>query len=247
MANKYLPVNISIAAHKCLVVGGGKVALRKIETLIEFGADITVISPECADKIEYYQSRGELKLEKRAYKSPEAADFGIVISATDDEAVNKVVFEDCKKAGNLVNVVDNPPLCNFIFPAYLKRDAMTIAISTDGTAPFLAAHLRVIMENIFPDHWKRIVSLAGSFRKKVLDRWGDNAKERFASLDRFLSADWKSLIKNKNDEQLDEQLEALLEPQPDEEPAEEHPYVPHQEDAGEDGPIMLEFGEDDKK
>lgn len=243
MAHTYLPINISIADNKCLVVGGGKVALRKIETLIEFGADVTVIAPEPSDKIGYYESRGELKLEKRAYASPEASDYGIVISATDDEAVNKAVYDDCKKSGTLVNVVDNPPLCDFIFPAMLKRDAMTIAISTDGKAPFLAAHLRVIMENIFPDHWKRIVPLAGDFRKKVMKRWGDNTKERFASLDRFLSADWKTLIKSKDDKQLQEQLDALLEPQPDEDPAPEPVEMPNQEDDGE-GPITLEFGED---
>ena len=136
----------------------------------------------------------------------------MVISASNDEKANKQVYEDCQKAGVLVNVVDNPGLCTFIFPALLKRDALTLAISTDGKAPFLAAHLRLIMENIFPDHWKKVVKLAADFRKKVQERWGDNTKERFASLARFLEADWKELIKVKNDDELQAELDLLLEP-----------------------------------
>ena len=244
MANNYLPINISIKAHRCLVVGGGKVALRKIETLMEFGAEVTVIATKPLDKVEYYASKGHIKLDKRAYASPEAKDFGLVISATDDEAVNRRVFDDCKAAGNLINVVDNPPLCNFIFPAILKREALTISISTDGKAPFLAAHLRIILENIFPDHWKRIVELAGDFRRKVTKRWSDNTAQRFASLDRFLSADWKTMIKEKNDEELAAKLDALLEPQADE-PEEEAPVMPKNDLPDEDdGIIMLEFGKD---
>ncbi len=100
MAHKYMPVNVSIAANKCLVVGGGNIALRKIEHLIDFGADITVIAPEPQEKIGYYESQGKLKLEKRTYTSPEAGAYGLVISATDDEEVNKTVFADCEKAGN---------------------------------------------------------------------------------------------------------------------------------------------------
>ncbi|MCK5126204.1 MAG: bifunctional precorrin-2 dehydrogenase/sirohydrochlorin ferrochelatase [candidate division Zixibacteria bacterium] len=242
MANKYMPISISIKTHRCLVVGGGQIAIRKIETMIDFGAEITVVAPKPLKKIEYYASQGRIKIEKREYKSPEAGDYGMVISATDDAKVNQTVYDDCHKAGVLVNVVDNPPLCDFIFPAILKRDSMTISISTDGKAPFLAAHLRIILENIFPNHWTRIVELAGDFRKKVIKKWGDNTKERFASLDRFLSADWKTLIKSKNNAELQEQLDALLEPQPDEDEPEQEQTPQCGDDS--QSPITLEFGED---
>ncbi|MEE9442319.1 MAG: bifunctional precorrin-2 dehydrogenase/sirohydrochlorin ferrochelatase [candidate division Zixibacteria bacterium] len=240
MANKYFPINITLKSRNFLVVGGGKVALRKIELLMDFEADITVVAPEPLDKIEYYASRGKLKLHKRVYESQEASNYGMVVAASDDEAVNRGVYDDCREGKALVNVVDNPPLCDFIFPAMVKRDALTVAVSTDGKAPFLAAHLRLIMENIFPNHWSRIMQLAVSFRKKVQSRWGDNTKERFASLDRFLSADWKTMIKNKNDAELENELDILLESvEEDEGPEQKKP-----EDPGA-GPVTLEFGGDD--
>ncbi|MFH1699097.1 MAG: bifunctional precorrin-2 dehydrogenase/sirohydrochlorin ferrochelatase [Candidatus Zixiibacteriota bacterium] len=239
MANKYFPINITLKSRPFLVVGGGKVALRKIELLMDFEADITVVAPEPLDKIGYYASKGKLKLHNRTYESPEASNYGMVVAASDDEAVNRGVYDDCREGKTLVNVVDNPPLCDFIFPAMVKRDALTVAVSTDGKAPFLAAHLRLIMENIFPNHWSRIMQLAADFRKKVHVKWGNDTKERFASLDRFLSADWKTLIKNKNDADLENELDKLLEPVEDEEPEDKN-----HEDPGA-GPVTLEFGGDD--
>jgi siroheme synthase-like protein len=212
MANSYLPINLDIRNRRILVVGGGNVALRKIETLLDFESDIRVIAPEPNEKIEYYASKGQLTIEKRGYASPEASEYGLVISASNDEAVNLQVSEDCNKAGVLVNVTDNPLKCSFIFPALLQRDCLTVAISTDGKAPFLAAHLRLMLENIFPAHRKKIASLAADFRKKVRSRWSENVEERFAALDRFLSADWKTLIKSKNDKELEGELDQLLDP-----------------------------------
>lgn len=214
MGNKYLPIYVSAKSYPILIVGGGKVALRKIDTLIEFSDNITVVAPELDDKIEYYATKGNLKVEKREYQPAEASKYGLVISASDDESLNREVYDDCMNAGVMVNVVDNPALCSFIFPAVLKREDLSIAISTDGKAPFLAAHLRIILENIFPDHWRKIVKLAGEFRRKVLDRWGGDefVKERFNCLDQFLSADWKTLIKNKSDDELKQELELMLEP-----------------------------------
>jgi siroheme synthase-like protein len=240
MANKYFPINITLKSRPFLVVGGGKVALRKIDLLLDFEADITVVAPEPLDKIEFYASKGKLKLHKRVYESPEASNYGMVIAASDDESVNRGVYDDCREGKTLVNVVDNPPLCDFIFPAMVKRDALTVAVSTDGKAPFMAAHLRLIMENIFPNHWSRIMQLAASFRKKVHAKWGDDTKERFASLDRFLNADWKTLIKNKNDAELESELDKLLEPVEEDEGTEEK----NPEEPGE-GPVTLEFGGDD--
>ncbi|MDD5427351.1 MAG: NAD(P)-dependent oxidoreductase, partial [candidate division Zixibacteria bacterium] len=88
MPNKYLPVNISLKDRTCLVVGGGKVALRKIENLLDYEADLTVVAPEVDKRIEFYAEKGKLKLEKRKYQSPEGATYGLVISASDDNAVN---------------------------------------------------------------------------------------------------------------------------------------------------------------
>ena len=210
MANKYLPIGISLKARACLVVGGGNVALRKIETLLEYDSQITVVAPEPLDKIEYYAGKGKLKLERRAYRSPEAQQYGIVISASDDNGVNEAVYEDCKGAGIPVNVVDNPAMCDVIFPAVLKRDCLTVAVSTDGKAPFLSGHLRLILEGVFPERWSKLAKLAARFRAKVQKQFKDQPDRKAAALQRFLNADWQTLLKEKSGQQLEQELEKLL-------------------------------------
>ncbi len=212
MSYKYLPVNLSIRNRRVLVVGGGTVALRKVDTLLDYDAEITVVAPEPNDKIDYYASKNKIILHKRAYQSPEAGEYGLVISASDDPVVNREVYDDCNNAGVLVNIVDNPPLCSFTFPATVRRDCLSLAISTDGKAPFLAAHLRLILEEFFPKHWTKIARLAAEYRKLVQTRWGDDPDRRMAALERFLSADWKELIQEKDERELMDVLERLADP-----------------------------------
>ena len=211
MANKFLPIALSLKNRPCLVVGGGGVALRKINILLEYECDITVISPEAVERIEYFASKGLIKYIKREYDSPDSSSYGIVISASDDKALNRQVSEDCKKAGVLVNVVDSPMLCDFIFPAVVKRDCLTVAISTDSKAPFLAGHLRLILEGIFPDRWKKIARLSVDFRKKVMRHWKNEPGKRAESFSRFLNADWKSILEKMDDKQIEEEFNNLLE------------------------------------
>ena len=210
MAYTYLPINLSTKNLTCLVVGGGAVALRKIETLMDYQMDITVVAPEIHDKIGYFAERGLVKTEQREYRSPEAADFGLVISASNNEEINQTVHDDARSAGVLVNVVDNPPLCDFTFPAVVRRDALSVAVSTDGKAPFLSGHLRSILETIFPEHWNKMMNLAGQFRKMVQQRWPDSIEQRMACFGRFVEADWKVLIKEKSDKDLDAVLQDML-------------------------------------
>ncbi len=210
MRNEYLPIALSVKDRKCLVVGGGKVALRKIEILLEYDINITVVTPQAEHKIEYFAEEKRLELKKREYKSPEAALFGLVIAASDDANVNEKVAEDARGAGILVNVVDDPAHCDFIFPAVVKRNCMTVAVSSDAKAPFLSGHLRQILEEIFPDHWKKIANLAADFRNRVKARHKGNMILKNACYDRFMAADWKSLIK-KSEAELNAELDRLLE------------------------------------
>lgn len=210
MAHKYMPISVSLAERPCLVVGGGPVALRKVEGLLEYDTAITVVAPEVHDKLEYHAERGRITLEKREYRSPEAAAYGLVVAATDDAELNGRVHEDARGAGALVNVVDDPKHCGFIFPAVLRRDCLTAALSTDGKAPFVSGHLRLVLDNIFPKHWTRLMKLAASFRKKVRSQWADDAQRKNACYSEFLEADWKSMLKELNDEQIEEELTRML-------------------------------------
>jgi siroheme synthase-like protein len=205
-----MPINISVRNRPCLVVGGGSVALRKVEALLDYDTAITVIAPEVHEKLEYHAERGRITLEKREYRSPEAAAFGLVVSASDDSELNGRVYEDASGAGTLVNVVDDPPHCDFIFPAVVRRDSLTAAISTDGKAPFLSGHLRLVLENVFPEHWSRVMKLATSYRKRVQDKWMDDPDKKTACYVEFLDADWKSMLKEMKDEEIEQELNRML-------------------------------------
>jgi siroheme synthase-like protein len=211
MANKFMPINIYLADRACLVVGGGNVAYRKINTLLDYECKITVVAPEAIDQIKYFAERGFIKLEIRSYKSPEAASYGIVIAASDDMSLNKQIYDDCKSAGVPINVVDTPKLCDFTFPAVLKRDCLTIAVSTDGKAPFLAGRLRMIMETVFPERWGKIARIAADYRKQVLRRWKDNPDQKVECYNRFLNADWKAILEEMSDQEIQEEIGRLIE------------------------------------
>ncbi|MFH1726531.1 MAG: bifunctional precorrin-2 dehydrogenase/sirohydrochlorin ferrochelatase [Elusimicrobiota bacterium] len=212
MINTYLPISISLKGRRCLVVGGGGVALRKVETLLDYDCRITVVAPEPVEKIGYFAKAGRLTLEKREYRSPEASGYGLAISASDDRGVNKAVAEDCEKAGVPVNVVDDPALCGFIFPAVVKRGGLSVAVSTDGRSPFLAGHLRAILEDIFPDRWKNIADAAAAFRDKVRKRWPKDPRGQSECYTRFVSADWKDILKKKKDgPEIERELDGMLE------------------------------------
>ncbi|HHI02379.1 MAG: hypothetical protein DRP51_09400 [Candidatus Zixiibacteriota bacterium] len=211
MPNEYLPIGFSLKKKRCLIVGGGNVALRKIETLFDYDTNITVIAPKPTDKIEYYSERELLKLEKREYVVGEASKFGLVIAASDNADVNMTVADDCNKAGIPINVVDRPGLCDFIFPATILRDCLTVSVLTDGKAPFLSGQLRMILEDIFPSRWNKIAKLATRFRKKVHKRWKGNPVEKAGCFERFVGADWKKLLKDLSDDEIDSELDKMLE------------------------------------
>ena len=212
MTYSYMPVSLAMNKRKCLVVGGGKIALRKVEKLLEYDTSITVISPEFDQKLEFHAGRGRIELEKRAYQSPEASTYGLVISCTDDSDLNRQVSEDCRSAGVHVNVADAPSLCDFIFPSVVRRDCMTAAIATDGKAPFMSGHLNLVLETIFPTYWEKLMRHAVTFRKKVQERWVDDTENKTACYGRFLDADWKSILKSKNAEEVSRELDRMLEP-----------------------------------
>ena len=212
MSNKYMPINIAMNNRKCLVIGGGNVALRKVESLMRYdGCSVTVVAPETVEKLQYHADHNRIKLEKRPYKSPEAIDYGLVIAATDDTKVSKEVFDDCRTHGVLVNVADVPRLCEFTFPAVLQRDCLTVAISTDGRAPFMSSHLKAILDTIFPEHWSKLMGLAAEFRTRVLNALPGDFEARTRCFERFVNADWKTMLQDMSSEELSIELDRMIE------------------------------------
>jgi uroporphyrin-III C-methyltransferase/precorrin-2 dehydrogenase/sirohydrochlorin ferrochelatase len=181
------PVMLDVKDRSCLVVGGGGVALRKAQGLVEDGARVTVVALEAVAPLEKMAAEGRLDLERRAYRKSEAAEYSLVVAATDDREVNKTVYSDADGAGVWVNVADDPELCSFHLPGRVRRGPLQIAIGTAGRAPFVVRRLRRLLERRFGPEWSEWVSAASRFRDRVraLDL---GTSEQESLFDRFFEA-----------------------------------------------------------
>ncbi|MBI2288289.1 MAG: bifunctional precorrin-2 dehydrogenase/sirohydrochlorin ferrochelatase [Chloroflexi bacterium] len=164
------PVFLNISRKKCVVVGGGQVALRKVGTLLEAGADITVISPELCSELVGLAERGQIRVLRRHYQPGDLREAFLAIAATDDGDINRQVMMEARKNRLLVNVVDDPDNCDFIAPSYLRRGDITIAVSTDGRSPALARKIRARLEDDFGDEYASLVRLINEVRTEVKKR-----------------------------------------------------------------------------
>ena len=170
------PIMLTVKNRPCLVVGGGGIAVRKLNGLLDDGATVTVVAESPAPVIVQLAADGAITLEQRSYCPGEATDYRLVIAATDDREVNRQVFTDADGAGVLVNVVDDPPLCTFHLPARVQRGTLQIAIASEGEAPFAVRRLRQIFEQRIGHHWSEWMEAAARFRRKVREQIGDPAR-----------------------------------------------------------------------
>jgi precorrin-2 dehydrogenase / sirohydrochlorin ferrochelatase len=161
------PLMLNLAGRRAVVVGGGKVALRKAQALAEAGAKVRVVSPQFLPE---FASDNRLECVAEVYDARHLAGALVVIAATDDAAVNARVAADARKAGALVNVVDRPALCDFIVPATIERGRLRIAISTGGAAPSLARKLRERLQRQFGPEYATYLDVMDEVRKDLLAR-----------------------------------------------------------------------------
>ncbi len=161
------PVMLNLRDRPVLVVGGGEVALRKIEGLLAQGARVTVVAPEVAPDVEELARRGAIELRRRGHQAGDAAGFALVFAATDDRAVNGRVCAEAQDAGIWVNVADDPEFCTFHLPARVQRGAMQLAVASDGGAPFVVRRLRQMLELRFGPEWSEWMDAARRFRQAV--------------------------------------------------------------------------------
>jgi siroheme synthase-like protein len=153
------------APRRCLVVGGGEIGLEKVEGLMACDGDVTLIAPEAEPALQDYAREGSIRWERRAYGGPEDLEgIFMAIAATDDTDVNIAVFEDAERRAMLVNVVDVPPLCNFILPAIVRTGPLAIAISTAGASPALAKRMKREIEAQFGEPYSRLAILLNEVR-----------------------------------------------------------------------------------
>ena len=163
----YYPMFLNISSKRCVVVGGGEVALRKVKTLLEHGANVEVISPEVCSQLNELAERGEIRMFSRHFQPGDLDDALIAIAATDDGDTNREVVGEAREKAVLVNVVDEAESCDFIVPSYLRRGDITVAISTGGRSPALARKIRTRLEKDFGNEFAALAVLISEVRDEV--------------------------------------------------------------------------------
>lgn len=177
---KYLPAFLNLDGRKCLIVGGGNVASRKFDLLRKTGAQITIIAPRLVPALEQQIDGGCVVHIMREFLAGDVSGFFLIISATGNRAVNARVAEAANQANIPVNVVDDPDLCSFIFPAVIDRSPVIAAVSTGSASPVLARLLRERLESLIPPGYGKLAGLAEAFRATVKERIRDpNRRRRF--------------------------------------------------------------------
>jgi precorrin-2 dehydrogenase/sirohydrochlorin ferrochelatase len=165
---KYYPVFLDVQGRRCLVVGGGGVAQRKVRGLVEAGAQVTVISPELTSSLRRLVNKKRIRHLARRYRKGDLRGYFLVYGATDDPSTQNSIAARIKSSAVLLNIVDRPGLCNFIAPAIVKRGDLILAISTGGASPALAKKLREELEQSFGPEYARALRFLQSLRKKLM-------------------------------------------------------------------------------
>ena len=172
------PMFLKLDGKRCLVVGAGKIGEPKIGSLLETGALIRVVAVEASEAVREWAATGRIGLELRPFESRDLNDVFLAVVATASRALSESIYGDAQRLGVLCNVVDDPPLCDFFYPAVLRRGDLQIAISTAGQSPSLAQRLRRQLEHQFGPQYAQWVAELGETRRRVLASDLDSERKR---------------------------------------------------------------------
>jgi len=155
---------LRLSERRCVVVGGGDIGLEKVEGLLVCDADVTLIAPDAVEPLRELAREGSIRWERREYRAEDVERTFMVIAATSDTDVNIGVYEDAERRAMLVNVVDVPPLCNFILPAIFRSGPLAIAISTAGASPALAKRIKAEIAAEYGEPYARLAEVLNEAR-----------------------------------------------------------------------------------
>ena len=205
---RYYPAFLDIKGKKCLVAGGGKVAERKVNSLLKCGAEVSIVSPNLTKRLRGLSSKGKTKFLKGEFKEKCLKDMFLVIGATDNDEVNFKVYESANKKNILVNIVDSLELCNFIVPSVVERGALTIAISTGGKSPALAKKLRKELEERYGFEYIKFF-LMGNLRKRISAKIRDK-KKREDIYKKLVDSDIINLIRDGDNKAVRNRVKEII-------------------------------------
>ncbi len=163
----YFPIVLEMTGRRCLVIGGGAVAERKIAGLLDVGAAVTVVSPKVTEAISHWSKNNSIQLTARCYQHGDLSGHELVFVATDEPDVNDRVYQEGKSCGVWVNSADDPDHCDFILPAVIRRGDLTVAISTGGASPAATRAIREELDDYFTAEYAQFVQVAAEVRMEL--------------------------------------------------------------------------------
>jgi len=206
---KYYPVYLDIKNKACLVVGGGDVGTRKVKTLLDCGAAVTVVSPKSTHELLKLAESGAISLKRRHFRNEDLEGMFLVIGATDDAELNQFLSREAFARNMLCNIADRPEACNFILPSIVNRGDLIIAVSTSGTSPAYAKTLRKELEKRFGPEYADFLGIMGELRAKLLKT--AHAPEAHKNLfEALIRSDLLRWVKNKDIPRINEILRQLF-------------------------------------
>lgn len=206
----FYPVYLNLKGKRVVVIGGGEVAERKTASLLDTGASIVVISPEVTPRIASLANARIIELHQRPYAEGDCTGAALILSATDDPDVSRAVWKEATGAGILVNTADQPELCDVIMPAVVRSGDLTIAISTGGTSPALAARLRGRFARMLGPEYARLIDLLAQYRPEIRRRVLDE-RDRKALHYRILDSDIITCLKSNDSDGAERRLRQIIE------------------------------------
>ena len=205
----YYPVSLDLKNRFCIVIGGGKVAERKVRGLLACEAVVQVISPRLTSGLAELYQAGRLTWQERDYRPGDLAGAFLVIAATDNEQVQQLTYAEAEERNILINVADVPARCNFILPATMRQGDLTVSVSTGGKSPALAKRLRQELEKSIGPEYKIITDILGSLRGIILAR-GRVQAENEAVFNRLLHPDMPRWIKERDWDKVEGHIRTVL-------------------------------------
>jgi precorrin-2 dehydrogenase/sirohydrochlorin ferrochelatase len=206
---KLFPIYLNLKGKQCLIIGGGKVAERKIEDLLDYEPLIKVVSPRFEEKIMAWGREGVLSLQQRLFQEDDLDGSYIVFAATDNNELNHRVARLCRQRGILVNAVDDPPNCDFYVPSIIRRNSLALAISTGGKSPMLARKLRQDLEKIIGNEYGEFVDILGEAREEIKKTIPDIEKRK-RIFEAMVYSDILDLIKTGERDKVRERIEQCI-------------------------------------
>jgi len=176
----YYPIFLEMKGRRCVVIGGGVVAERKVQGLLEVGASVTVISSAVSERLSSWAKAGTICHRAQPYRPDDLSGFELAFVATDDPAVTAAVKREADRLGVWVNAADDPAQCHFILPSVLRRGELTVAVATGGSSPALSRAIREELEGYFTEDYTVLAEIVAEVRRELrqralaadADQWG---------------------------------------------------------------------------